>query len=579
MAQPTNSIPTFMKRESSAVFKPTINRIQLSIPSLKDKYVAVIPNAFSKAECEEWIHFSEEIGYKDALVNLGFGHQHAIHEFRNHKKFSIDNPIMSQFVFERLQPLIPATFNNRKVIDINERLRFLRYAPNQYFGAHYDGMFMRNNGQRSLITIVIYLNDHFDGGEITFLHPTDQNKTHSIKPHTGMVLLFEQSELFHEGSIVLHPKTKENVFKYLVRSDIMYSNAQIVQSTSNKIQSYEVEKQKAYFQRQHPIKSMSQRPNFKHMKTNDPTKRSITTMILHSWLMDAFQTTATPHLFPIDLYEEIAKYCRIIGVLDFLVDSEELETLARAAETAERYKEMMELMSALVEFKSRSFKCNKHTNHNEDEQCELLNTEQRNLLSVAYKNVVGGKRASWRTLTSEVDKGEEKASPKLPLYVMEGYKRIVEMEIKDACLKMVDLLENYILNTLETCVMEPSEGMVFYKKMLGDYYRYLSEIFYHEGYKEKAELHYSGALILAKGTLKNTHPTMLGLALNYAVFSYEIAKEPARACHLAKTAFDNAIENLDALDDFSYKDSTLIMRLLRDNLTLWTSEPDDNDDT
>lgn len=62
------------------------------------------------------------------------------------------------------------------------------------------------------------------------------------------------------------------------------------------------------------------------------------------------------------------------------------------------------------------------------------------------------------------------------------------------------------------------------------------------------------------------------------MFYYEILNSPDRACHLAKQAFDDAIAELDSLSEESYRDSTLIMQLLRDNLTLWTSsdggEPD-----
>ena len=75
--------------------------------------------------------------------------------------------------------------------------------------------------------------------------------------------------------------------------------------------------------------------------------------------------------------------------------------------------------------------------------------------------------------------------------------------------------------------------------------------------------------------LAPTHPIRLGLALNFSVFYYEVLSSPDRACHLAKQAFDDAIAELDTLSEESYKDSTLIMQLLRDNLTLWTS--DDND--
>ncbi|PNX75090.1 14-3-3-like protein d-like, partial [Trifolium pratense] len=83
----------------------------------------------------------------------------------------------------------------------------------------------------------------------------------------------------------------------------------------------------------------------------------------------------------------------------------------------------------------------------------------------------------------------------------------------------------------------------------------------------------------AETELPPTHPVRLGLALNFSVFYYEILNSPERACHLAKQAFDVAISELDSLNEESYKDSTLIMQLLRDNLTLWTSDiPEDGAD-
>merc|ERR1712146_317651 len=77
---------------------------------------------------------------------------------------------------------------------------------------------------------------------------------------------------------------------------------------------------------------------------------------------------------------------------------------------------------------------------------------------------------------------------------------------------------------------------------------------------------------IATSQLTPTHPIRLGLALNFSVFYYEILNSPDRACRLAKRAFDDAIAELDTLSEDSYKDSTLIMQLLRDNLTLWTSD-------
>ena len=88
---------------------------------------------------------------------------------------------------------------------------------------------------------------------------------------------------------------------------------------------------------------------------------------------------------------------------------------------------------------------------------------------------------------------------------------------------------------------------------------------------EKAKEAYKHATEAAK-ELTVTHPIRLGLALNFSVFYYEIVDNSEKACELAKKAFDDAISKIDDLQEESYKDSTLIMQLLRDNLTLWTSD-------
>jgi len=119
------------------------------------------------------------------------------------------------------------------------------------------------------------------------------------------------------------------------------------------------------------------------------------------------------------------------------------------------------------------------------------------------------------------------------------------------------------------------ESKVFYYKMKGDYHRYLAEFASGQTRKESAEnslLAYKAASDIANTELPPTHPIRLGLALNFSVFYYEILSSPDRACQLAKQAFDDAIAELDTLSEDSYKDSTLIMQLLRDNLTLWTSD-------
>jgi hypothetical protein len=236
------------------------------------------------------------------------------------------------------------------------------------------------------------------------------------------------------------------------------------------------------------------------------------------------------------------------------LEIKKLVELVRVAETAERYEDMCKFVKKLVKLKS--------------EKGEDLDVDERNLLSVAYKNVVGSKRASWRTLSGGFDDADEE--------LLSKYKGLVEDELEAICQEVLTLLEDHLCETVKS---HGDETEVFYLKMCGDYYRYLSEFRVDdEKYKKKAEEKYLKAMEVAEKNLNETHPTRLGLALNFSVCYYEILKNPDKACELAKKSFDAAIEKLDTLNDASYKDSTLIMQLLRDNLTLWTSNNAEEDD-
>eukprot|EP00158_Paraphelidium_tribonemae_P001277 Partr_v1_DN24195_c0_g1_i2_m70920 putative Tyrosine 3-monooxygenase tryptophan 5-monooxygenase activation protein len=198
-----------------------------------------------------------------------------------------------------------------------------------------------------------------------------------------------------------------------------------------------------------------------------------------------------------------------------------------------------------------------------------LSVEERNLLSVAYKNVIGARRASWRIVSSIEQKEETKGNEK-HVGKIKAYKAKIEDELAKICDDILLVLDEHLIKSASL-----GESKVFYHKMKGDYYRYLAE--FSSGDKrseasEKSLSAYKAASDVAVTELPPTHPIRLGLALNFSVFYYEIMNSPDRACQLAKQAFDDAIAELDTLSEESYKDSTLIMQLLRDNLTLWTSD-------
>jgi 14-3-3 protein epsilon len=226
--------------------------------------------------------------------------------------------------------------------------------------------------------------------------------------------------------------------------------------------------------------------------------------------------------------------------------------MAKLAEQAERYDEMVDSMRKVAKLNQE------------------LSVEERNLLSVGYKNVIGSRRAAWKIISSieqkETSKGNESHVKKI-----KEYRAKIEKELDGICDDILSLLEQNLIPAATS-----SESKVFYYKMKGDYHRYNAEYSGQDIRKlatGKSEDAYKCAFDIAvSDNLRPTHPIRLGLALNFSVFYYELMDNPVKACTLAKQAFDEAVAELDSLDEESYKDSTLIMQLLRDNLTLWTSD-------
>jgi 14-3-3 protein epsilon len=234
---------------------------------------------------------------------------------------------------------------------------------------------------------------------------------------------------------------------------------------------------------------------------------------------------------------------------------DDLIYLARLSEQAERYDEMSSSMKKVAQLN------------------EPLSIEERNLLSVAYKNVVGSRRASLRIISS-IEQKEESRGKEDHLAKAREYHKKVEKELIEICDDILDVLNNHLIpsSTLP-------ESRVFYNKMKGDYHRYLAESTTGEARQaaaDKALQAYKVASEISQELLP-TDPIRLGLALNFSVFYYEIMNSPTEAIQLAKQAFDDAIEKLELLADENYKDSTLIMQLLRDNITLWTSNVEEGD--
>merc|ERR1711977_604349 len=200
---------------------------------------------------------------------------------------------------------------------------------------------------------------------------------------------------------------------------------------------------------------------------------------------------------------------------------------AKLAEQAERYDEMADYMKKVGTAGSE------------------LTVEERNLLSVAYKNAVGSRRASWRIISS-VEQKEQSKGNDANVGHAKSYRAKVEAELQGICDTILSLLSDSLIP-----VAKDAESKVFYHKMKGDYYRYIAE--FTDGDKKSgaannAKTSYDDAMGAAS-ELAVTHPIRLGLALNFSVFHYEVLNNPDEACKMARTAFEDAIAELDNVSE------------------------------
>ena len=143
---------------------------------------------------------------------------------------------------------------------------------------------------------------------------------------------------------------------------------------------------------------------------------------------------------------------------------EENVYMAKLAEQAERYEEMVEFMEKVAKTVDVE-----------------LTVEERNLLSVAYKNVIGARRASWRIISS-IEQKEESRGNEDHVAIIKEYRSKIETELSKICDGILSLLDSHLVPSASS-----AESKVFYLKMKGDYHRYLAEFKTGAERKESAE--------------------------------------------------------------------------------------------
>jgi 14-3-3 protein epsilon len=226
--------------------------------------------------------------------------------------------------------------------------------------------------------------------------------------------------------------------------------------------------------------------------------------------------------------------------------------MARVAEQAERFDDMVHYLQQVVGSKTEDF-----------------TTEERNLLSVGFKNQIGSKRTAIRTISAI------EQNPKYQKFndALKKYKKKIETELYDQCISIVNIVEKQCMDKATT-----DETKAFFYKMIGDYYRYVAEC----ADESKLETVKNGALEnynlaqTSSESLNACNPIRLGLALNFSVFHYEVMNNHKQACELGEKALSDALEKIDDVDEETFRDAKSIIELLKENLSLWKEEEEQN---
>lgn len=213
--------PSFLQLRDPIVQQQKTRMDALPVPSTSGSFARVVHGLLDECDCAELIGSINEKGFTPALLNVGRGRQKLEPFVRNGHRVIVDSEALSAWLFEVLKPHLPVELYGGKLVDLNERLRFLCYTPGQEFAMHMDGNFRRPQnhpraGDSSRVTVQLYLHDvpEEHGGATTF--DLLRGGLLPCQPKAGSALIFTQ-DLMHEGSLL----TKG--LKYTVRTEAMYS--------------------------------------------------------------------------------------------------------------------------------------------------------------------------------------------------------------------------------------------------------------------------------------------------------------------------------------------------------------------
>jgi prolyl 4-hydroxylase len=161
-----------------------------------------VPDVYTPDECRQTVEEIERWGPTLATNNP---------MYRDQDRVMRDDAERASELLRRLRPHLPERMGPLRLVGLNERLRFYRYQPGQQFPPHTDHWYWPSTTQVTLLTVLVYFNDDFEGGETRFTEHLED----VVVPKPGLVAIF-QHKLRHEGCAV------RRGVKYAMRTDVIY---------------------------------------------------------------------------------------------------------------------------------------------------------------------------------------------------------------------------------------------------------------------------------------------------------------------------------------------------------------------
>lgn len=185
--------------------------IQIPMRFEAERLLWWVDNVYTPSECADFIDLIERSSPTLATNNP---------LYRDQDRVIRDDPGVATDLFRRLRPHLPETMGPLRLVGINERLRFYRYRRGQRFSPHMDHWYQPNEHQITLLTVLVYFNEDFEGGETRFMEQIEE----VVRPRSGMAVLF-QHKIRHEGCEV------RGGAKYAMRTDVLYESDEPVGRT------------------------------------------------------------------------------------------------------------------------------------------------------------------------------------------------------------------------------------------------------------------------------------------------------------------------------------------------------------